>query len=143
MTREERNVVLFIALGILLGSLPFEGRGNREREPEAAGNAGHGVGTVRPLFPIDLNGAEIELLEELPGIGPTRARAIAESRESRGPYRSVEDLRRVRGIGPATVRRLRELVTVGDSIAPETRVGEEGIVDGTPRDASPRERGRQ
>ncbi len=139
MTREERNVLLFVALGVLLGSLPLR------REAPAPGHTAFGVepgaepgdvagAIVRPLFPIDVNRAGVELLGELPGIGPTRAAAIVATREGGGPFRSAEDLRRVKGIGPGTVAKIRDLVTMGDSLAPPARAGEERIVDGSSRD---------
>lgn len=61
---------------------------------------------------VSLNTAPVAVLEQLPGIGPARARAIVEDRRRNGPYSNVDDLRRVRGIGAATVDRLRSLVTV-------------------------------
>lgn len=62
--------------------------------------------------PLDLNRATEGALQELPGVGPALARRIVEAR-AKAPFRSVEDLARVRGIGPATVERLRGRVTVG------------------------------
>lgn len=62
--------------------------------------------------PLDLNAADAQTLERLPRIGPALARRIVEDREARGPFRAVDDLDRVRGIGPATVSALRPLVTV-------------------------------
>lgn len=145
MTREERNVLLFIALGVGIGFFPEPER-TRESEvrrrapadsmesvsptPEAAP-----VDSVPPpepvavlidLYPIDVNGAESELLCELPGIGPAKARAILEERALHGPFRNLEDLTRVRGIGPGTVRRFRDLVTFGDS-ASGVRVEESSL----------------
>jgi len=58
--------------------------------------------------PLDLNAAPVVWLETLPGIGPTRAGAIAEAR----PFVHVGELERVPGIGPATVRRLAGRVEV-------------------------------
>jgi competence protein ComEA len=43
----------------------------------------------------------------LPGIGPELAQRIVADRQARGPFRRVEDLRRVRGIGPKTLERMR------------------------------------
>ena len=51
-------------------------------------------------------------MQKLPGIGPTLAKRIVETREAE-PFRSVEDLRRVRGIGVKTLEKLRPLVVVG------------------------------
>lgn len=59
---------------------------------------------------ININTADENTLTQLPGIGPARARAIIEYREQNGPYRSVEELRNIRGIGPVIVENLRELV---------------------------------
>lgn len=61
---------------------------------------------------VRLNTAPESLLRQLPGIGPVKARAIVEDRRRHGPYRTIEDLVRVSGIGTATVERLRDLVIV-------------------------------
>ncbi len=66
---------------------------------------------VRPRAPLDLNRADTLALQSLPGVGPARARRIVEARAGE-PFRSVEDLLRVRGIGPATLARLKPLVAV-------------------------------
>ena len=64
---------------------------------------------------IDLNLASERDLEGLPGIGPILALRIVEYREARGPFRDVEQLRRVKGIGKKTVDRIRPLVHVTSS----------------------------
>ena len=53
-----------------------------------------------------------EELETLPGIGEVRARAIVADREANGPFRIVEDLTRVKGIGEGTLAGLMDYVTV-------------------------------
>lgn len=65
-----------------------------------------------PSGPVDLNAATEEQLDDLPGVGPATAAAIVAHRESNGPFGSVDDLGEVRGIGPAKLDALRELVTV-------------------------------
>lgn len=62
--------------------------------------------------PLDLNRATLEELTGLPGVGAVLATRILEAREGRGRFVSVEDLRRVRGLGGARLERLRPLVTV-------------------------------
>ena len=62
--------------------------------------------------PLNLNTATLEQLDALPGIGPTTAKAIVDERERRGSFSSVDDLLDVRGIGPAKLEAIRELVTV-------------------------------
>lgn len=61
---------------------------------------------------VDPNTATAAQLELLPGIGPSRAAAIIESRNTMGPFRTVEDLARVHGIGPATVEGVRPYVRI-------------------------------
>jgi competence protein ComEA len=62
---------------------------------------------------IDVNRADVTTLQQLPGIGPSRAAAIVEHRERHGPFRVPGDLRDVTGIGEATFQRLAPLVVVG------------------------------
>jgi competence protein ComEA len=69
-------------------------------------------------WPIPLDTATAADFEALPGIGPARARAIADERARGGPFEAVSALERVPGLGPATVARLRPLlVAVGDDPA--------------------------
>ncbi len=62
--------------------------------------------------PVNLNTADLALLDGLPGIGPVLAQRIVEHREQQGPFRQVEDLLDVPGIGPAIVDRLADAATV-------------------------------
>jgi competence protein ComEA len=62
--------------------------------------------------PLDLNKASAAELEELPGIGPSRAAAIVEHRERHGPFAVPGDLRAVPGIGEVTFQNLAPLVVV-------------------------------
>ncbi|MDQ1433525.1 MAG: competence protein ComEA [Actinomycetota bacterium] len=61
---------------------------------------------------LNLNAATAQQLDTLPGVGPATAAAIIKDREAHGPFRSVNDLGRVRGIGDAKLEQLRDLVTV-------------------------------
>lgn len=63
--------------------------------------------------PLDLNRATAAELEKLPGIGPVLAARIVAWRETHGPFKSVEDLLAIPGIGPKTLEGLRDKVTVG------------------------------
>jgi competence protein ComEA len=58
-------------------------------------------------FLVDINQADWPELAELPGVGETIARRIVEVRRTRGPFVDHDDLRRVRGIGPLTLERMR------------------------------------
>ena len=61
--------------------------------------------------PIDINQATAAELQRLPGVGPKRAQLIIEERQKR-PFASIEELRRVSGIGAKTLERLRPYITV-------------------------------
>ncbi|MBQ1448666.1 MAG: ComEA family DNA-binding protein [Coriobacteriales bacterium] len=61
---------------------------------------------------INLNTADAKTLQELPGIGEVTARKIVDDRTSNGPFRNVEDLQRVSGIGAAKFAQLKDRVCV-------------------------------
>ncbi|MDP9037422.1 MAG: helix-hairpin-helix domain-containing protein [Myxococcota bacterium] len=63
-----------------------------------------------PDDPVILNTATEDDLRRLPGIGAKRAVAILSLRERLGRFRAIEDLLKVRGVGRATLKRLRPLV---------------------------------
>ncbi|MBC7173034.1 MAG: ComEA family DNA-binding protein [Polyangiaceae bacterium] len=60
---------------------------------------------------VNLNTATAEELVRLPGVGPSRAEAILAARQ-RHPFRRVQEIMRVKGIGRATFRRLEPMITV-------------------------------
>ena len=97
------QVALGLFLVLLFGLLALRGYGN-------------GIG-ARPtervaVAPTDLNRADRAELEQVPGIGPGLAKRIDDHRRDKGPFRSVEELRQVKGIGPATYDKLRAFVRV-------------------------------
>jgi competence protein ComEA len=63
---------------------------------------------------IDINRAEVWLLEALPGIGETLAQRIVDYRQQNGRFVSIDELLEVDGIGTATYGQIKHLVTVAD-----------------------------
>jgi competence protein ComEA len=61
--------------------------------------------TVR--YEVDINRADWPEIAQLPGIGETLARRIVQSRTDRGPFLDIDDLRRVKGIGPGRLDAIR------------------------------------
>ena len=63
---------------------------------------------------IDINRAGLAELELLPGIGPKKAEAIVQWRSEHGRFARLEDLLEVKGIGRATLERLRPFASIGE-----------------------------
>ena len=62
--------------------------------------------------PLNLNTASATELASLKGIGPAKAQAIVEHRDKNGQFKSVDDLKLVRGVGDKMLEQLRPQVTV-------------------------------
>jgi len=67
---------------------------------------------------VNINTATKEQLDSLKGIGPTKAQAIIDYRTKHGPFKSVDDLEKVPGIGPATLKDIRNDVTLTGATTP-------------------------
>ena len=112
LTARERAAVLALTCALAIGSaLAWAG-------PDRSGlrivRASPARAALLPDRRIDVNTATYDELVMLPGIGPVRARAIIEERQRRGAYPCLDSLRRIRGIGPMTVERLREEAYAGE-----------------------------
>src|SRR5580693_7788305 len=71
-----------------------------------------------PAQPININTANSEELQEVPGIGPATAEKILQMRKSYGAFKSVDDLVAIRGIGKKRLDKMRKYLTVGNSGTP-------------------------
>ena len=136
-----KTEILILALAaVFLAALGLSG----VREARVGGDADYTVSTQRraegPVVPesedpaeeepqepeqpavVEINTAGPEELESLDGIGPALAQRIIDYREEHGPFQSAEDLLEVKGIGEATLEKLRDHITVE---APEDAPPEE------------------
>src|SRR5437868_11103805 len=68
-----------------------------------------------PLKPININTANAEELQQVPGIGPATAEKILQMRKSYGTFKSVDDLLAIRGIGKKRLEKMRKYLTVTKS----------------------------
>jgi competence protein ComEA len=95
-----------------LARVPHPHLGRAVASPAAAAPTAGGPPAALPkvVRTINVNAASAAELELLPGIGPALARRIVDDRAAHGPFRSVNDLDRVKGIGPRTIERLRPLL---------------------------------
>jgi comEA protein len=66
-----------------------------------------------PAHPINLNAADAIELQQVPGIGPSTAQKILDTRKSYGAFKSVDDLLAIKGIGPKKLEKMRKYLTVG------------------------------
>jgi competence protein ComEA len=105
-----RHKEVFPAGGNVSASVPPQGSRGGVRAPDSQ------TGRGPKAFPdgrIDINAASREVLESLPGIGPSRAAAIVEYRSQNGGFRIADDIKKVHGIGPGIFSRLEPLIGVG------------------------------
>lgn len=98
----------------LNGMTPFfaQGSGGSPANRVTGSSSPYSSGTGKPGKPVNINTASEEELDTLPGIGPVLAERIVRSRLEEGPFKSVDDLMRVRGIGKGLMENLREFATV-------------------------------
>ena len=61
---------------------------------------------------INVNSATLREIESLYGIGSEKAQAIIDYREQHGPFKTVDDLLKVKGIGTKTLENIRHRITV-------------------------------
>ena len=62
---------------------------------------------------VNINTAGVDELVALPGIGKAYAERIVEYRQKNGPFKKVEDILNVRGIGEKTFERIKDRLTIG------------------------------
>jgi len=72
------------------------------------------VGDAAKPQKVNINRAELWLLEALPGIGKIRAQAIIDYRHQNERFRNINELTKVDGIGTTTYEQIKHLVTVAD-----------------------------
>lgn len=72
-----------------------------------------GPDAKQEVAPVDVNSASVEELMSVPGIGQVVAQRIVEFREKNGPYKNIDELLKVQGIGEKSLAKLRDRLSVG------------------------------
>ena len=105
---ESINLAAFLKDGdrIFVPEINESGVPGDSRSP---GNVLPGIQTL-----IDINTASQAELESLPDIGPATALDIITYREQNGPFKTIEEIENVKGIGPKTFESIKAFITVGN-----------------------------
>lgn len=110
LTRAERLVVLFLGVFILTGvtiNYLLKAQPVLRRFYNCANLDRQG-----PAINLDINKASQDDLSRLPGVGDAIALEIVKYRESRGGFKNIEELEKVKGIGPRKLEAIKEHVTI-------------------------------
>lgn len=107
-SQEDLDAVRGVGPALLVRIGPFLEFGSAQRSPAREGRDPR---LEQPRV-LDINRAGIAELVGLPGVGPAIAERIVHRRREQ-PFRTVDDLLEVKGIGPATLEKLRPAVGVG------------------------------
>lgn len=76
---------------------------------------------AKPGAMVNINTATVAELEQLPGIGAKTAARILDYRQTKGPFKKIEELMNVQGIGEKSFLKLRAQLTVGSKPEPATQ----------------------
>ena len=112
-------VVVTLVVHLLGAGLVFaQGTPGTSSMPGKAGTAAEQGKPAMGAVPgkaalVNINTADETQLTALQGIGPTKAKAITQYRQEHGPFKSVDDLKKVSGIGEQTLAALKPFITVG------------------------------
>jgi competence protein ComEA len=105
-----RQSLLLFALLVSLVSIPHaQSTSSRAQAPKDTKSSA----AAKPGAMVNLNTATVAELQTLPGIGARVAARIVEYRESKGPFKKIEELMNVQGIGEKSFLKLKPQLSVG------------------------------
>ncbi len=132
-TRDEKRILLYLSVLLFVGLLVRQGRNYFDRPTAgetaerkaaleafkkgsrrylaAADSGSMALWTTGLVNPVDVNQTSEEELQALPGIGPVLAKKIVDYRDKNRYFRTVQDLVKVKGIGPKLLLRWEGLIT--------------------------------
>jgi len=99
-----RTLLSLLAVAAVLGA-HIQAQADGGRKPAAP--------AAKPAAMVNINTASATELEQLPGIGAKTAARIVDYRQKKGPFRKIEELMNVQGIGEKSFLKLRPQLTVG------------------------------
>lgn len=110
LTLQERKVLLLLAFFLITGvAVSYYSKTHPQTQESHFGDA-----YARPQKPglLDINLAEKQQLTVLPGVGDTTAEKIIRYRKEHGPFKSVDELKNIKGIGQKKLERIKERIVV-------------------------------
>ncbi len=122
-TKKEKNIILVVAFILLIGAVGFVVRlvikkqrslhtadvsmkESFDRENEQYEEA------KLPAKPVNINTAGLMEIEALPFLGIERSKDIIEYRDKNGPFKNLDELTNISGIGAKTLEKLKPLITL-------------------------------
>ncbi|HKB13783.1 MAG TPA: helix-hairpin-helix domain-containing protein [Vicinamibacterales bacterium] len=108
-----RTVFSLVAVAALFALVPPSAHAQTRSSSTAAAKAAVGV--------VNINTATVAELDALPGIGAKTAALIVEYRQKNGPFKKIEELMNVRGVGEKNFLKLKPQITVGTAKADHDR----------------------
>ena len=123
-TPQETKALIFLLSALLIGSgITLYKRSHLQFAPELTMVKpdvvlDEGPKEKYPVIPssartkINVNQASASELERVPGLGPKLSRRIVEFREANGAFQKLEDLIKVQGIGPKSLEKIDDYLTV-------------------------------
>jgi comEA protein len=129
-TPQEAKAIIFLIVILLIGSgvtlykkyhpdfapelLLKENRNTEKKvlEPAKSSNVPENISLKITDKKINFNRATLQELDSLPGIGEELGKRILVYRESKGNFSSIEELKKIKGIGQKTFEKLKNLVTI-------------------------------
>lgn len=119
-TKKEKNIILVIALVLLLGALGFLVRKVIKKQrvlgtadvkvKESFSREEENMDGSELQGPVNINTAGLMEIEALPYLGMERARDIIEYRDKNGPFKDLDELTNISGIGPKTLEKIKPLI---------------------------------
>jgi len=84
-------------------------------QPPSKASARSAASVAPASAPININTASVAELDGLPGIGAKTAALIVEYRQKNGPFKKIEELMNVRGVGEKSFMEMKDRITVGSA----------------------------
>ncbi|MBO6202658.1 MAG: helix-hairpin-helix domain-containing protein [Selenomonas sp.] len=88
--------------------VPEKNAAGMQNAPSKAGQAKGGENGEK----VNINTADEKALDTLPGVGPAMAKRIIEYRETEGAFQSIEDIKKIRGIGDAKFAKMKDKICI-------------------------------